>query len=161
GRQLLRRRRTVAARLAGAGQVARIRTGGGGTADRGPVRVSDDRRAGGATRRRRLGQGGSAAGSRACTACGRRRPPAAGACAQDGGRVVAMSQQPASGLEIAVTGMAGRFPGAATVDALWRNLCAGVESIAAFTDAEMIGAGVDPALLADPRYVKAGAILED
>ncbi|MEP7308955.1 MAG: SDR family oxidoreductase [Acidobacteriota bacterium] len=72
-----------------------------------------------------------------------------------------MSQLPSSGLEIAVIGMAGRFPGAVTVDALWRNLCAGVESISAFTDAEMIAAGVNPALLDDPRYVKAGAILDD
>jgi len=30
-----------------------------------------------------------------------------------------------TGLEIAVVGMAGRFPGAPGVDALWANLCAG------------------------------------
>jgi phthiocerol/phenolphthiocerol synthesis type-I polyketide synthase E len=72
-----------------------------------------------------------------------------------------MSQLSSSGLEIAVIGMAGRFPGAATIDELWRNLCAGVESISRFTDAELIAAGVDPALLGHPGYVKAGAILDD
>jgi len=34
-----------------------------------------------------------------------------------------------SGLEIAIVGMAGRFPGAADVAAFWRNLVDGVESL--------------------------------
>jgi amino acid adenylation domain-containing protein len=60
---------------------------------------------------------------------------------------------------IAIVGMSGRFPGAVDVDRLWENLCAGVESIARFSDEELRQAGVDAALLADPAYVKAGAVL--
>jgi phthiocerol/phenolphthiocerol synthesis type-I polyketide synthase E len=33
-----------------------------------------------------------------------------------------------TGMEVAVIGMAGRFPGAANVGELWRNLRGGVES---------------------------------
>ena len=51
---------------------------------------------------------------------------------------------------IAIVGMAGRFPGAGDVDEFWRNLCAGVEPILFFTDDELLAAGVDPQLLADP-----------
>jgi len=61
---------------------------------------------------------------------------------------------------IAIIGMAGRFPGAGSVEALWRNLCDGVESVTFFSAAELLAAGADPALLADPRYVRAGAVLE-
>jgi len=65
------------------------------------------------------------------------------------------------GLEgIAIVGMAGRFPGAADVDAFWRNLCGGVESIRFYTDEELLASGVSPAQLADPSYVKANAALE-
>jgi acyl transferase domain-containing protein len=61
---------------------------------------------------------------------------------------------------IAVIGMACRFPGAPGVGAFWENLRAGVESIARFTDEELRSAGVDDALLNDPAYVKAGAVLD-
>ena len=37
--------------------------------------------------------------------------------------------QGASGLEIAVVGMAGRFPGAADTETFWKNLRDGVESV--------------------------------
>jgi non-ribosomal peptide synthase protein (TIGR01720 family) len=66
-----------------------------------------------------------------------------------------------SGLEVAVIGMAGRFPGARSVDELWRNLRAGVESIAFFTDEELAASGVDEALRRDPRYVQAKGYLAD
>ena len=66
-----------------------------------------------------------------------------------------------SGLEIAVIGMAGRFPGARTVGELWENLVAGVESIGRFTEEEVTAAGVAPALSRDPAYVRAGGVLED
>ncbi len=65
-----------------------------------------------------------------------------------------------SGFDIAVVGMAGRFPGARSVDELWRNLAGGVESISFFSEDEVIAAGVDPALARDPRYVKAGGVLD-
>ncbi|HEV7508319.1 MAG TPA: SDR family NAD(P)-dependent oxidoreductase [Thermoanaerobaculia bacterium] len=66
-----------------------------------------------------------------------------------------------SGLEVAVIGMAGRFPGARSVDELWRNLRAGVESITFFTDAELAAAGVDAALRRNPSYVPAKGCLAD
>jgi acyl transferase domain-containing protein len=61
---------------------------------------------------------------------------------------------------VAIIGVACRFPGAKNVDEFWRNLRDGVESISFFSDQELAAEGVSPALLADPNYVKAGAVLE-
>jgi aryl carrier-like protein len=47
---------------------------------------------------------------------------------------------------IAVVGMAGRFPGAPSAAAFWRNLRDGVESISFFSEEELLAAGVDPAV---------------
>lgn len=65
-----------------------------------------------------------------------------------------------TGLEIAVIGMAGRFPGANNIDEFWNNLKNGVESITFFSDKELIEAGVDVGLLNNPNYVKAGGRLD-
>ena len=65
------------------------------------------------------------------------------------------------GLEIAIIGMAGRFPQAKDLQEFWENLRNGVESISFFTDEQVAAAGVDPAILKDPHYVKAGGVLED
>ncbi|MBD2410515.1 polyketide synthase [Nostoc calcicola FACHB-389] len=62
--------------------------------------------------------------------------------------------------EIAIIGINGRFPGANNVDQFWENLRDGVESISRFTDEELLAAGVEPSLLNDPNYVKAGSIIE-
>ncbi len=62
---------------------------------------------------------------------------------------------------IAIVGMAGRFPGARNTRELWRNLRAGVESIGPLEDGELLANGVDEALLRQPGYVKAAAILPD
>ncbi len=61
---------------------------------------------------------------------------------------------------IAVVGMAGRFPGAASVAELWANLRSAVESIRHFEDDELIAAGVSPGLLRESDYVKARGFLE-
>jgi amino acid adenylation domain-containing protein/non-ribosomal peptide synthase protein (TIGR01720 family) len=66
-----------------------------------------------------------------------------------------------SGLEIAIIGMAGRFPGASNLDEYWENLQNGVESIAFFSDEELLASGGDATLVRDPHYVKARGILED
>lgn len=63
--------------------------------------------------------------------------------------------------DVAIIGMAGRFPGAKNIDEFWRNLLDGVESVTQFSDEELLKAGVEPAALKDPNYVKAGAILGD
>jgi len=62
---------------------------------------------------------------------------------------------------IAIIGMSGRFPGAKDLDTFWQNLCSGVESISVFNDQELESSGVNPAMFNNPRYVKAGAVLED
>ncbi len=62
--------------------------------------------------------------------------------------------------KIAIVGLAGRFPGAADTEQLWRNFCAGVEAISSFSGEELLAHGVEPALLADPHYVKAAGVLE-
>ncbi|MBD2355235.1 acyltransferase domain-containing protein [Tolypothrix sp. FACHB-123] len=62
---------------------------------------------------------------------------------------------------IAVIGMAGRFPGAKNVDQFWHNLCNGVESISFFSNDELINSGVEPAVLDDPYYVKARAVVDE
>jgi phthiocerol/phenolphthiocerol synthesis type-I polyketide synthase E len=66
-----------------------------------------------------------------------------------------------TGLEIAVVGMAGRFPGASNIEAFWHNLCAGVESITFFSEAELLAEGIDAATQAQPSYVKAKGVLDD
>lgn len=65
-----------------------------------------------------------------------------------------------TGLEIAIIGMAGRFPGASTLAEFWQNLRQGVESIQRLSEAELRAQGVDPALLQQPQYVRASAVLE-
>ncbi len=66
-----------------------------------------------------------------------------------------------NGLEIAIIGMAGRFPGAKNVDEYWQNIQNGVESIRPLTDEYLLSQGVDKSSLEHPQYVKAGAVLED
>jgi acyl transferase domain-containing protein/acyl carrier protein len=66
-----------------------------------------------------------------------------------------------TGLEVAVIGMSGRFPGAGNLEQLWDNLKNSVESITFFTDEELIEAGISPQTLKQPNYVKARAVLEN
>jgi acyl transferase domain-containing protein len=61
------------------------------------------------------------------------------------------------GHDIAIVGMAGRFPGAGSIDEFWRNLSAGVESVQEASEEELRAVGVPDAALADPRYVRAVA----
>ncbi|MCU0680704.1 MAG: aminotransferase class III-fold pyridoxal phosphate-dependent enzyme [Polyangiaceae bacterium] len=61
---------------------------------------------------------------------------------------------------VAVVGLAGRFPGAPDLDAFWRNLRDGVESISFFSVEDLAAAGVEPALLAHPAYVRAAPLLD-
>ena len=65
-----------------------------------------------------------------------------------------------TGTEIAIVGMAGRFPGAASVDAFWARIRDGVESVTVFSNEALAARGVAAELLADPGYVKAGVVLD-
>lgn len=62
---------------------------------------------------------------------------------------------------IAIIGMAGRFPGAGSVEELWQNLLDGVESIRFLTDEDLAQSRVGPEVLADPQYVRARPVLDD
>ena len=59
---------------------------------------------------------------------------------------------------IAVIGMAGRFPGAQNVDALWENLKNGVESIRRFSNEELELLSEETT---DPNFVAARGLLDD
>lgn len=65
------------------------------------------------------------------------------------------------GLDIAVVGMAGRFPHAANLEDFWKNLRSGLNSVTRFSDEMLKEAGVEASLYNDPRYVKANVILEE
>jgi acyl transferase domain-containing protein/acyl carrier protein len=67
----------------------------------------------------------------------------------------------ATGLEIAVIGMAGRFPGARDVAELWRNLAAGVESISFFSPEELRAVETPSSLFDDRRFVAARGVLDE
>ena len=67
--------------------------------------------------------------------------------------------RPGTGGPVAVIGMAGRFPGAPGVDALWSALSAGTEAVRRFSVAELRAAGVAEDLLADPDYLPFAADL--
>jgi phthiocerol/phenolphthiocerol synthesis type-I polyketide synthase E len=72
-----------------------------------------------------------------------------------------MSNETHEGPErIAIVGMACRFPGADNVDAFWRNLRAGVESITHYGEDELRAAGVADDVLARPDYVRSFGAVE-
>jgi acyl transferase domain-containing protein len=62
---------------------------------------------------------------------------------------------------VAIIGMAGRFPGAESIEEYWRILRDGVESISPVSVQEMLDAGVDPAAAHDPHRVAAASTLAD
>ncbi|MBB6254971.1 non-ribosomal peptide synthetase/type I polyketide synthase [Nitrospirillum iridis] len=70
--------------------------------------------------------------------------------------------QPASPqpTEIAIVAMACRFPGVRDVQEFWHMLRDGREAITSFSDEELLARGVPADLLADPAYVKRGAVVE-
>ncbi|MCA1566114.1 MAG: polyketide synthase, partial [Acidobacteria bacterium] len=65
------------------------------------------------------------------------------------------------GSEIAIIGMAGRFPKSKNIDEFWRNIRDGVECITFLTDEELEFSNIDPAARNHPNYVKAASILDD
>lgn len=65
-----------------------------------------------------------------------------------------------SGNEIAVIGIACRFPGANDAAALWRLLAEGQEGIVDLDESALTAAGVPEALWRDPAYVRRAAVLD-
>ena len=73
-----------------------------------------------------------------------------------------VEDNPGTGLEIAVIGMAGRFPNARDIEAFWSNLQEGVESLIFYSDEELEKAGINEAAIKHPNFVKTtGNILEN
>lgn len=64
-------------------------------------------------------------------------------------------------LEIAIVGMAGRFPGAKNVTEFWHNLQNGIESIYFYSREELAELGVERDLVTNPNFVNAGGKLDD
>ncbi len=62
--------------------------------------------------------------------------------------------------DIAVIGMAGRFPRAANVQEFWQRISQGEECISFFSDEELEKLGIAKELLQSGSYVKAGGVLE-
>lgn len=58
---------------------------------------------------------------------------------------------------VAVVGMACRVPGAASIPVLWRNLCAGVDSVRRYVHGELAEAGI----ASDPLWVPAFGHLDE
>jgi amino acid adenylation domain-containing protein len=65
-----------------------------------------------------------------------------------------------TGLEIAVIGMAGRFPGAKNIRRFWENLINGVESVTFFSAGELEDAGLAPQLVSNPEFIGAVVLFE-
>jgi acyl transferase domain-containing protein/acyl carrier protein len=65
-----------------------------------------------------------------------------------------------SGLEVAVIGLAGRFPGARNIDEFWDNLINSRESISFSSPEEAKKWGLNPVISDNPKLVNAKGILE-
>ena len=65
-----------------------------------------------------------------------------------------------SSAEVAVIGMAGRFPGADTIEELWEVLKNGKETTSFFTDAEL-DPSIPDTLRSNPGYIKARGVVKD
>src|SRR5881394_2038797 len=63
--------------------------------------------------------------------------------------------------DIAIIGMASRFPGARSLDEFWQNLAVGIESIPRLSDKEILESGVPASYLSSSNYVKAAPILDE
>ncbi|MCU0286097.1 MAG: amino acid adenylation domain-containing protein, partial [Acidobacteria bacterium] len=66
-----------------------------------------------------------------------------------------------SSVEIAVIGMAGRFPGAKNIAEFWENIKNGSESLTFFSDEELIKAGIPGETVKNPNYIKSKGLLGD
>lgn len=63
--------------------------------------------------------------------------------------------------DIAVVGLSCRLPGASSPEGLWSNLIGRVDSVRRLTSDELHALGVDDALISDPAYVRAAAMVDD
>jgi acyl transferase domain-containing protein/acyl-CoA synthetase (AMP-forming)/AMP-acid ligase II/acyl carrier protein/SAM-dependent methyltransferase len=80
---------------------------------------------------------------------------------QERAEVRGRHQSSTASRDVAVIGMACRFPGADDPETFWRNLVGGVESVTFFDDRDIAASGIDPAVARHPDYVKASPVLSD
>jgi acyl transferase domain-containing protein len=64
-------------------------------------------------------------------------------------------------MQIAIIGMAARFPGARNLEDFWAQQERGLTAVSFFSDQEVAESGVSSARIGNPAYVKARGILED
>ena len=67
----------------------------------------------------------------------------------------------APGVDIAVVGMSGRFPGAPDPDALWRRIASGDDCLTDLDPNVLLKQGVPKSRLEDPAYVRRAGVLDD
>ena len=66
-----------------------------------------------------------------------------------------------TGLEIAVIGVSGRFPGAKNVNEFWKNLINGEESIGFLDEDELLEKGLNLEMINDEKYVNAVSTIDN
>ena len=71
-----------------------------------------------------------------------------------------MAEPAGSGLDVAITGLAARFAGAASAAAFWDGLARGVEFVRDLSREELLAAGVPAAEIDQPAYVRRRGALE-
>ncbi len=71
-----------------------------------------------------------------------------------------MNKQEYTGLEIAVVGMACKFPGASNINEFWENLKNGKESLSIFSDEELREYGIEEKEFSDPNYIRAKGLID-
>ncbi|MBA3531236.1 MAG: acyltransferase domain-containing protein, partial [Ardenticatenales bacterium] len=71
-----------------------------------------------------------------------------------------MSDHPISDTDIAIIGMAGRYPKAPTLAEFWRKLCAGEEFTTFYSEEELRALGIPEEAIQDPHYIRAGGQVE-
>ena len=79
------------------------------------------------------------------------------------GRTTSMTSSTSNSLPpnaVAVVGMAGRFPGAESVSAFWRNLRRDEESIVTLSEDDLMAAGVGEKALANHAYIRRAALVD-
>ncbi|WP_371502636.1 acyltransferase domain-containing protein [Kitasatospora sp. NBC_00374] len=64
------------------------------------------------------------------------------------------------GSDIAVIGLAGRFPGAPSAEEFWTLLRDGTEAVTRLTEQELLAEGIERHVLDNPRYVRAKGVLD-
>ncbi|EKE80855.1 type I polyketide synthase [Idiomarina xiamenensis] len=63
--------------------------------------------------------------------------------------------------DIAIIGVAGRFPGANSIDDFWQNMVDGKESLTTFSDEQLLAAGVSRDEFESPEYVRCRPIIDN